>query len=74
MEIAICDMQSNTDIQCVMWQKLNKVMAMNGVPNPNFKGFMADNVQTNWNIVQIIYGNEDLSDQMVNKERICYFH
>jgi hypothetical protein len=30
-----------------MWQNLNKVMANNGVPNPSFKGFMADNAQAN---------------------------
>jgi hypothetical protein len=28
-----------------MWQNLNKVMANNGVPNPNFKGFMANNLR-----------------------------
>ncbi len=26
-----------------MWRNLNKVMANNGVPNPNFKGFIPDN-------------------------------
>jgi hypothetical protein len=44
MTITICDMQfEDTKVQCVMWWKLNKVMAKNGVPNLNFKGFMADN-------------------------------
>jgi hypothetical protein len=42
--IAICDMQfEDTKAQCVMWWKLNKVMAKNGVANLNFKGFMVDN-------------------------------
>jgi hypothetical protein len=29
-----------------MLQKLNKVMSMKGVPNPNFKGFICNNIQT----------------------------
>jgi hypothetical protein len=44
MMIMICDMQfEDTKVQCVMWWKLNKVMAKNVVPNLNFKGFMANN-------------------------------
>jgi hypothetical protein len=43
MMIAICDMQfEDTKVKCVMWQNLNKVMAKNGVPNLNFKGFMVN--------------------------------
>ncbi len=46
--IAICDTQSeDTKVQCVLWCKLNKVMLKNGVINPNFKHFMATNVQAN---------------------------
>ncbi len=63
MIIAICDMQfEDTEIQCVMWQNLNKVMANNGVPNPNFKGFIAKNVKANWNVVQIVYGSGNASE------------
>ncbi len=51
-----------------MWQNLNKVMANNGVPNPNFKGFMAYNDQANWNVVQIVYGSGDPSESMVDKK------
>jgi hypothetical protein len=43
--IMICDMQlKNTKVLCIMWWNLNKVMVNNGVPNQNFKGFMAGNV------------------------------
>jgi hypothetical protein len=71
MIIAIWDMQSEyTEAQCVLWWKLNKVMSMKGVSNRNFKGFMADNVQANWNVIQIMCGSEP----MVNKEQMCYFH
>ncbi len=52
MTIVICDMQFEDMVtQCVMWQKLNKAMVKNGVHNPNFKGFMADIVQANWNTI-----------------------
>jgi hypothetical protein len=45
-------MQSeDTEAECVMWRNLNKLMANNGVPNPKFKGFMANNAKANWNVV-----------------------
>ncbi len=48
MMIAICDMKfENMEVQCVMWRNLNKVKVNNGVPNPNFKGFMANSAQAN---------------------------
>jgi hypothetical protein len=31
-------------------------MVKNGVPNPNFKWFMANSVHANWNVIWIIYG------------------
>lgn len=50
MIITIFDMQlKDMDTQCAMWQKLNKVTVKHGVLHPNFKGFMANGVQTNWN-------------------------
>jgi hypothetical protein len=58
--------KKNTNIQSVMWQKLNKLMAKKGVPNPNFKGFMAYSVQANWNAIQIVYGFGDPNDSMVD--------
>jgi hypothetical protein len=30
-----------------MWKKLNKVMNKNGVEKPNFKGFVANDMQAN---------------------------
>jgi hypothetical protein len=47
---------------------LNKVMLMKGVSNLNFKGFMANNTQANWNVVQIVYGSGDLSEPMADRE------
>jgi hypothetical protein len=55
--------------QCVMWQNLNKVMANNGVPNLNFKGFMVDNARATWNVVRIVYGSGNASELMIDKKR-----
>jgi hypothetical protein len=56
MFIAIYDMQSkDIKAQCIFWRKLNAIVLKKGVANPNFKGFMADSAQANWNVVCIIY-------------------
>jgi hypothetical protein len=41
--------------------------------NPNFKGFMANNIQANWTQCEscMVW---DLSVSMVNRERTCYFY
>jgi hypothetical protein len=36
--------------------KLNTIVLKKGVTNLNFKGFIANNAQANWNLVYIIYG------------------
>jgi hypothetical protein len=43
-------------------------MVKNGVPNINFKGFMANNAQTNWSAMRIIYSSGDANEIMINKE------
>jgi hypothetical protein len=57
-----------------MWTKLNETMLKQMFPKPNFKGFMIDNTQANWNIIKIIYGYGDPFVRMVNKECTCLFH
>ena len=75
MSIAVCDMQSeDVEAQKLMWMSLNKVMAQHGTPKPNFKGFMADSAQANWNAVRIIYGSGDPTVKMVDRERSCLLH
>ena len=75
MTIAVCDMQSeDVAAQSVVWKNLNAVMARHGVQSVNFKGFMADSAQANWNAVRIIYGSGDATEKMVDKERTCLFH
>ncbi len=60
-----------------MWCKLNKMMVKNGVFNPNFKDFkdfMANDAQSNWNIMWIVYGSGDPSEVMIDKGQTCCFH
>lgn len=75
MTIAICDMQyEDIESQCFMWNALNRMMANHGVPNPNFKGSMADSAQDNYNVVCLIYGNGDPKSPMEDCERTCLLH
>ncbi len=49
-------------------------MLKHGFRKRNFKGFMIDNTQTNWNVVRIVYGSRDPSIMMVDKEHTYLFH
>jgi hypothetical protein len=60
--------------QTVMWQFLNGIMAKHGYDEVNFKGFMADSAQANWNCVRKIYGSGDATVPMPDRERTCQFH
>jgi hypothetical protein len=60
MTITKCDMQlEDATAQSVLWKNLNAILARHGVPEPKFKGFMADNAQANWNAIRVIYGSGD---------------
>jgi len=48
-------------------------MVRNCVPNPNFKGFIVDITQANWNAIWIVYGSGDPSDPRVDREWNCFF-
>lgn len=75
LTIACCEMQSeDRDAQIVFWKNLNHVMARHGIPKPQFKGFMADSAQANWNAVREIYGSGDYTVPMEGRERTCLFH
>jgi hypothetical protein len=75
MTIAVCDMQTEgTEGQMIFWNCLNNVMKDNGVPNPDFKGFMCDSAQANFNAVRTVYGSGDPKVPMVDRERTCLFH
>jgi len=47
---------------------LNLVVEKKGLGPPVFKGFMANGVQANWNVVHIVYGTRDHMVKMVDKE------
>ncbi len=49
-------------------------MLKHGFPKPNFKGFMVDSAQANYNAIKIVYGYGDVSVKMVDKECTCLFH
>jgi hypothetical protein len=57
-----------------MWTKLIEMMLKHMFSKPNFKGFMVDNAQANWNFIKIVYGSRDPFIKMVNKECTCLFH
>jgi hypothetical protein len=36
---------------------------------PNFKGFIVDSAHVNWNVVKVVYGSNDATVRMVDKEQ-----
>ena len=75
MTISCCDFQSeDKDAQVLFWQNLNHVIARHDIQHPIFIGFMADNAQTNWNVVCIVYGLGDPKIPTEGRERTCFFH
>jgi hypothetical protein len=75
MTIAVCDMQSeNAEAQERVWSSLLAVMEKHGMSNVNFKGFMCDSAQANFNAVRVIFGSGDRTVPMENRERTCLFH
>ena len=44
------------------------------VPNPNFKGFMCDTAQANFNALRIVYKSGNRSVPMIDCERTCLFY
>ncbi len=57
-----------------MWTKFNETMSKHGFLKPNFKIFMVDSTQANWNAVKIVYGLGVPFVKMVDKEHTCLFH
>ena len=75
LTIVCCDMQFEDDAaQIFFWENLNYVMAENGVPNINFKGFMVDSAQANWNAMRTMVRDGDPSLPMVARECTYLFH
>jgi hypothetical protein len=57
-----------------MWTKFNEMMLKHEFPKPNFKGFMVNSTQANWNTIIIVYGLGDPSIKMVDKQCTYLFH
>jgi hypothetical protein len=55
-------------------ENLNADIVRHGISNTNFKGFMADRAQANWNAVRIVYASGNAAEPMPNRERTCLFH
>jgi hypothetical protein len=48
MTISVCDLQlEDAAAQTILLKNLNVIVAKHGVPEPKFKGFMADSAQAN---------------------------
>ena len=75
MTIVVCDMQSeDCTTQVLFWRNLKSVVQRHGLDDVQFKGFMADSTQANWNAVRIVYGGGDPTVPMENRERTYLFH
>jgi hypothetical protein len=75
MTIVVCDVQSeDTKPQCLFWRKLNTIVEKKRMGMPMFKGFTADSVQANWNVVWIVYEIGGPMVKMVDKKWTCFFH
>ena len=75
MTIAVCVMQSEDCIaQVLFWRNLKSIVQRHGLDDVQFKGFMANSAQANWNAMRIVYGGGDLVVPMENRERTCLFH
>jgi hypothetical protein len=57
-----------------MGTKLNEIMLKHGFPKSNFKRFMTNNTQANWNAIKIVYGFGGFFVMMVDKECTYSFH
>ncbi len=70
----VCDMQSkDTKTSYMLWKKFNSIVNKKGMGTLVFKGFMANIVQVNSNVVWIIYGTRDPMVKMVDKKQTCLF-
>ena len=69
MTICVCDMMYKmADAQEHMWLSMIDLLNRHGVKNINFKGFMADSAQANFNAIRKIFGSGDRSIPIEGKE------
>lgn len=74
MVIAICETkEEDADTQILFWQSLNSVMQMEGFPDADFAGFIADEAGANWIAIRTVY-NGGPEHILEGRERSCLFH
>ena len=75
MTICVYDMMCEmADAQEQMWLSMLALLKQYGLEDVNFKGFMVDSAQANFNAVRRIFGSGDKNIPMEGKERTCQFH
>jgi hypothetical protein len=75
LTIAFCDMQyEDVDSQILMWNSFVKVMKKHSVQNVNFKIFMIDCVQTNFNAIIMLFGSGGPKVLIEINECTCFYH
>ena len=67
----MCEM---VDTQKQMWLSMLALLKQHELEDVNFKGFMADSAQANFNAVRRIFDSRDKNIPMEDKERTCQFH
>ena len=74
MTICICDVMCKmVDVQEQMWMLMLALFRRHGLENVNFKGFMVDSAQENFNAIRKIFGFGDKNILMEDKERMFQF-
>ena len=73
MTIYVCHiMYKKADAQEQMWLLMLALLTRwHGFKNANFKGFMVDSVQANFNAIRKIFGSDNKNIPMEGKERTC---
>ena len=72
--IAIADFKvEDTEAQILFWELLNRVMEREGYKKAQFKGFMADEAQSNWRAIRTVF-NGGPANVLKGMARSCSFH
>jgi len=57
-----------------MWKTFIKIIKKHGALNVNFKRFMVDSTEANFNVVRILFESGDLKILMENWEHTCFYY
>ena len=62
------------DMICEMAKVQKQILKEHGLMVVNFKGFIANSTQVNFNAIWNFFGLGNKNTPMSNKKRICQFH